>query len=59
MFCLLLSTVLYKRIQLCEVPNPESGRYAAIIQSQISNLKSQTAGLGFWQIQRIAHNIEE
>jgi hypothetical protein len=29
------------------------------LKSQISNLKSQTAGLGFWQIQRIAHNIEE
>ena len=26
---------------------------------QLFNLKSQTAGLGFWQIQRIAHNIEE
>ena len=33
--------------------------YPAIIQSHISNLKSQTAGLGFWQIQRMAHNIEE
>lgn len=57
---------MFYQVQFCEkesnsapVSNPESGRDPAIIQSQISTLKSQTAGLGFWQIQRIAHNIEE
>ncbi|MEG4943266.1 hypothetical protein QUA80_24330 [Microcoleus sp. F4-D5] len=42
--------------------NPILGKFQTervVSIQQFFNLKSQTAGMGFWQIQRVPHNIEE